>query len=118
MKKRVSALIIAVGMAAAPLSAKPAKVKASSGELGSKLQNRMANTSKRIFRKKAEDEYIREMDEEIENALYSEQVEEVTEVIKEKEKAASKTILRDTMPNIGIDISEEFRALQGKSKSS
>ena len=118
MKKRVSALIIAVGMAAAPLSAKEqTKVKTASGELGNKLQNRIANTSKRVYRKKAEEEYIKEIEEEIENALHTEQILETSEVVEEIKPAVNETVLRDTMPNIGIDISEEFLALKGKSKS-
>jgi hypothetical protein len=118
MKNRVSALIIAVGMAAAPLSARPSSNHQSKTDVGSNLQKRVASTLKRLCRKKAEQDFIRESNEEITNALnafISNQQDVRKETVR---KAVPKVILATTMPKEGIDISEEFKQLQGKSKSS
>ena len=124
MKKRVSAFVLAVGMAAAPLAAKTttnsqsAKSQTTGADQG-KLQNRVANAFKRLNRKKAEQKYIQELEVEVSKALYSFKADEVSQrsAIAASNKA-TKVVLAEAMPLVGIDISEEFKQLQGKSKSS
>ena len=112
MKKKVSALIVAVGMAALPLSAKQTKITHS--EAKENLEKRHASTGKRLHRKKAEKELLKEIDQEIEAALTSKKTGE-SEVIAEKVENKSsqpKIFLKDKMPNRGLDISDQFRELK------
>ena len=112
MKNKISAIVLAVGMAAASVSAQ-SKVQTQQSTQGAtdsphSIKKRLANTLRRLNRKKAEDEYIRELDAEIIQAMNSEISEVLVEGNFEGEAQKSVVVHHETMPVIGIDISDEF----------
>ncbi|MCH2207545.1 MAG: hypothetical protein MK132_16940 [Lentisphaerales bacterium] len=73
MKKKVSAMVVAIGVATTPVMAKQigkrqARTESSNGAEKS-LKNRIANSFKRFNLKKAEKEFLRETEEDIQTAL-------------------------------------------------
>lgn len=118
MKKKVSVLLLAMGMVTVPLTAKPSLNYQPKTDATSNHQKRIASTLKRLSRKKAELEFIRESDKEINKALAMKAFRSGQAVTTKEAVTAPQTILAAVMPAEGVDISDEFKRLQGKSKSS
>lgn len=73
MKKKVSAMVVALGVATTPIMAKQvnkrqARTESSKG-VDKTIKKRLANTFKRLNMKKAEKEFLRETEEDIQSAL-------------------------------------------------
>lgn len=73
MNKKVSAMVVAIGVATTPVMAKQinkrqARTESSNGAEKS-LKSRIANSFKRLNLKKAEKEFLRETEEDIQTAL-------------------------------------------------
>ncbi|MCM8537867.1 MAG: hypothetical protein NE334_18135 [Lentisphaeraceae bacterium] len=122
MKKHVSALIVALGVAATPVSAKQVNKRQqkpdSSRQDDSKYKQakkRISNTFKRLKLKEAEKEFIRETEAEIQKALVSNlstSKESLTKQAKNLE-----VIHKETVPNRGIDLTEVISPLSLKNSS-
>ena len=119
MKKRVSALIVALGVAATPIAAKQVNKRQqkpdSSRQDNNTTKNRVANAFKRLKLKKAEKEFLKETEEEIYNAL-SNITNSEQEAVKQS-KTQLKTVHKDTIPNVGIDLTAYLDPLTLKNSS-
>ena len=124
MKKKLPALLLAVGMTASPIFAKKANRKSDDSQYSKIEQNnthrkkRLSKSALRHQKLEAEKELIKETEQEISEALVS------TEVKTESKKYKSfkggnelKVVIKDKMPSNGIDISDEFRIIH-KSETS
>lgn len=71
MKKKVSALVVALGVATTPIVAKQVNKRQARTESSNDktMKNRIANTFKRLNLKKAEKEFLKETEEDIQSAL-------------------------------------------------
>ncbi|NQZ59341.1 MAG: hypothetical protein HRT88_17960 [Lentisphaeraceae bacterium] len=119
MKKKISAIVLAVGIAAASVSAQ-ARVQtlqnsqgtADSADAPHSIKKRLANTLRRLNRKKAENEHIRELEADITQALTSDISQTITEVSSISLAQNPIIVHHETMPVIGIDISKQFNRIR------
>lgn len=122
MKKHVSALIVALGVAATPVSAKQINKRQqkpdSSKQDDSKYRQakkRISNTFKRLKLKEAEKEFIRETEAEIQKALVTKHSTSKESLTKSKQNL--EVVLKETMPNRGIDLTKLVSPLSLKNSS-
>lgn len=124
MKSRVPAIILAIGISAAPVFAKNTSRRADNKD-SSKIeerkhaQKRADNSYKRIKQIELEKEFIKETENEILNVLSTpiEQLHESTAPVK-VEKVDSKVVVSEPVPANGIDITDAFIKIKLKSESS
>ena len=112
MKKKVSALILAMGMmTAASLSGREVQEKQLAANENSQENNkRFANKVRRMCRIKAEKELLRESEEEIAAALMG-QLPSLELATKGELLQGDELVHHEAIPVLGIDISREFSLL-------
>ena len=121
MKKKVSALVIAIGFATTPVFAKPVnkrqqKTESSNSHANSEtIKKRLANTFKRLNLKKAEKELLKETQAEITTALKYKKV--ITQNKVKRPALETLTVHKDKLPNRGIDLTKYINLLSIKNSS-
>lgn len=109
MKKKISALLVAISMAATPVSAKVVnkrqlKASSSNQDQGDKVSSkkRLANTFKRFNQIKAEKQFLKETEKDINSALNFVQNQKDNNISSLGPK--HNVIHKDYLPNRGIDL--------------
>ena len=115
MKKKISTLVLALGITAAPAFAKQqnnrrAAGKTSSGVEQKGVQKRAANTLKRFLEVEAEKEFLKETEEEIFKVM-NQSSGKSENSISDTKISEDQVVLSEHIPTNGIDISAEFNAL-------
>lgn len=124
MKNRVPALILAIGISAAPVFAKQSNRRvdnkdSSKIEEQKQAQKRVDNFYKRIKQLELEKEYIKETENEILNVLSTpiEKLHKSPAQVK-REDTLPKVVISEPVPVNGIDISDAYLKVKHKSESS
>lgn len=117
MRKKVPAIILALGISAAPVFAKNSNRRTDSKDLArveenKKIQKRQQKSYLRQKKMELEKEFIRETEMEINNVLLSSSSDFDNRQEKTlHNKTFMEVVVKDDLPANGIDISEQFKQI-------
>ena len=121
MNKKLSSIVLALGLTASPVFAKQQNNRRANKALSGMEQKgndkRKSNTLKRYLEIEAEKDFLKETEEEIMEVIGQPLEENLADIADNQEDITlgNEVILSESVPN-GIDISAEFEALRKQSK--